>query len=283
MAGVLKYMSRGLEDFLAVGDATLAAISEGRRDEARTVSLGFSKFAQAFGPDLSQIRRELGDLTDRSTRRVLARQRLNTYLSLALFVAGVRGIGLGVSAIGSTRVVSGLRQLVVSTKALELGTDAEPVLIATRDEVGELALYFNRMVDELRARDRVKDTFGKFVDPRLVSRLIAVAQIRPNGAASPSSFRHQAVYGRQRAANRQRRRSPLEQYFGAVANVIHGHRGIIDKYIGDAAWRSGCRRFKRKRHASDACRAALEQQDAIALCESEYRRSLECGATHRSW
>ena len=58
MAGVLKYMSRGLEDFLAVGDATLAAISEGRRDEARTISLGFGKFAQAFGPDLSQIRRE---------------------------------------------------------------------------------------------------------------------------------------------------------------------------------------------------------------------------------
>ena len=164
MAGVLKYVSRGLEDFLAVGDATLAAISEGRRDEARTISLGFGKFAQAFGPDLSQIRRELADLTDRSTHRVLARQRLNTYLSLALFVAAC-GIGLGVSAIGSTRVVSGLRQLVVSTKALELGTNAEPVLIATRDEVGELALSFNRMVDELRARDRVKDTFGKFVDP----------------------------------------------------------------------------------------------------------------------
>jgi hypothetical protein len=40
-------------------------------------------------------------------------------------------------------------------------------------EVGELAQTFNRMIEELHGRDRLKDTFGKFLDPRLVSRLIA--------------------------------------------------------------------------------------------------------------
>ena len=265
MAGVLKYMSRGLEDFLAVGDATLAAISERRRDEARTISLGFGKFAHAFGPDLSQIRRELADLTDRSTRRVLARQRLNTYLSLALFVAAC-GIGLGVSAIGSRRVVSGLRQLVVSTKALELGTDAEPVLIATRDEVGELALSFNRMVDELRARDRVKDTFGKFVDPRLVSRLIASGADQAERRSLTIFFSDIKQFtGISEQLTASAVVHLLNNYFGAVANVIHGHRGIIDKYIGDAVMAFWVPPFSNgDEHASDACRAALEQQDAIA-------------------
>jgi len=102
---------------------------------------------------------------------VLARQRLNTYLSFGLFLAAC-GVGLGISAVGSTRVVSGLRHLVASTRAIESGATSVPVVIRSRDEVGELALSINRMVEELRERDRIKDTFGKFLDPRIVSRLI---------------------------------------------------------------------------------------------------------------
>ena len=92
--GSFKYLSRSLEEFLALGDVTMGALAEGRREDARTASLGFAKFAQAFGPDLSEIRRAVADLTDRSTRMVLARQRLDTYLSFALFLAAC-GIGLG--------------------------------------------------------------------------------------------------------------------------------------------------------------------------------------------
>ncbi|MFZ0073833.1 MAG: HAMP domain-containing protein, partial [Xanthobacteraceae bacterium] len=153
--GSFKYLSRSLEEFLALGDVTMGALAESRREDARTASLGFTKFAQAFGPDLSEIRRAVADLTDRSTRMVLARQRLNTYISFALFLAAC-GIGLGVSAVGSTRVVGGLRQLVASTRAIESGETSVPVVVRSRDEVGELALSFNRMIEELRTRERIK-------------------------------------------------------------------------------------------------------------------------------
>ena len=66
---------------------------------------------------------------------------------------------------GSSRVIGGLRQLVASTRAIESGADSVPVVIRSRDEVGELALAFNRMVEELRTRERIKETFGKFLDP----------------------------------------------------------------------------------------------------------------------
>ena len=126
LGGVLKYLSRNLEDFLAVGQKTLADVAAGRHEDARLDSLGFAKFAQAFGQDLSEIRRDLADLTNRSTSAVLGRQRLNAYLSFALFAVAC-GIGLGISAVGSTRVVAGLRQLVASTKAIEAGADTQPV------------------------------------------------------------------------------------------------------------------------------------------------------------
>src|SRR5262249_556212 len=101
--GSFKYLSRNLEEFLGVGDRTMEALVDGRPEDARKASLDFAKFAQAFGPDLSEIRRAVADLTDRSTREVLAREELDTYLSFALFLAAC-GIGLGISAIGSTRV-----------------------------------------------------------------------------------------------------------------------------------------------------------------------------------
>jgi adenylate cyclase len=232
--GSFKYLSRSLEEFLSVGDRTMAALAEGRREDARTESLNFAKFAQAFGPDLSEIRRAVADLTERSTREVLARQRLDTYLSFALFLVAC-GIGLGISAVGSTRVIGGLRQLVASTRALESGADSVPVVIRSRDEVGELALSFNRMVEELRTRERIKETFGKFVDPRIVTQLIgnsAEQAERRNLTVFFSDIKGFTGISEQLTASAVV--NLLNSYFGAVAAVIHEHHGVIDKYIGDA-------------------------------------------------
>jgi adenylate cyclase len=264
-AGTLRYISRGIEEFLAIGESALARLADGRRDEARAISVGFDKYAQAFGTDLSKIRRDLSDLIDRSTRKVLARQRLNTYLSFGLFFAAC-SIGLAISAVGSTRVVSGLRQLVDSARAIESGENTTPVLVRTRDEVGELAHSFNRMIEELRARDRIKDTFGKFVDPRIVNRLIGSGADQPERRSLTiffSDIKQFSGISEQLTAGAVVHL--LNNYFGAVAQVIHSHHGIIDKYIGDAVMAFWVPPFSTgEDHASDACMAALAQQDAIA-------------------
>src|ERR1700731_498068 len=263
--GSFKYLTRSLEGFLATGELTMSALVDGRREDARTASLGFTKFAQAFGPDLSEIRRSLSNLSDRATRAVLARQRLNTYLSFGLFVVAC-GIGLGISAVGSARVVGGLRQLVVRTRAIESGTDSEPLSVLTRDEVGELALSFNRMVEELRTRERIKDTFGKFVDPRIVTRLIgsgAEQAERRTLTIFFSDIKDFSGISEQLTASAVV--NLLNSYFGTVADVIHAHRGFIDKYIGDAVMAFWVSPFSAgDDHASDACLAARAQQEAIA-------------------
>ena len=269
IGGVLRYLSRDLEEFLTIGDTTLASVAAGKHEEARQASLGFAKFAQAFGPDLSQLRHDLDDLTSRSTSAVLGRQRLNAYVSFALFLAAC-GLGIGISAIGSTRVVAGLRQLVAGTRAVEAGTDAQPVLIRTRDEVGELAQAFNRMIEELRERDRLKDTFGKFLDPRLVTRLIASGADQAERRSVTiffSDIKHFTGISEQLTASTIVHL--LNEYFGAVAKVIHAHRGIIDKYIGDAVMAFWVPPFSAgDDHARDACRAALAQQEAIAALQT---------------
>jgi adenylate cyclase len=268
--GSFKYLTRNLEGFLATGEQTMAALVEGRREDARTASLGFAKYAQAFGPDLSDVRRNLAGLTDRATRNVLARQRLNSYLSFGLFVAAC-GIGLGISAVGSARVVGALRQLVVSTRAIEAGADSEPLSILTRDEVGELALSFNRMVEELRTRERIKDTFGKFVDPRIVTRLIGSGAEQAERRTLTIFFSDiKGFSGISEQLTASAVVNLLNSYFGTVAEIIHAHRGFIDKYIGDAVMAFWVSPFSAgDDHASDACLAALAQQEAIVLLRAQ--------------
>jgi adenylate cyclase len=268
--GSFKYLTRNLDGFLATGEQTMADLVEGRREDARTASLGFAKYAQAFGPDLSEIRRNLAGLTDRATRNVLARQRLNTYLSFGLFLAAC-GIGLGISAVGSARVVEVLRQLVVRTRAIEAGTDSEPLSVRTRDEVGELALSFNRMVEELRTRERIKDTFGKFVDPRIVTRLIGSGAEQAERRTLTIFFSDiKGFSGISEQLTASAVVNLLNSYFGTVAEIIHAHRGFIDKYIGDAVMAFWVSPFSAgDDHASDACLAALAQQEAIILLRAQ--------------
>ena len=268
--GSFKYLIRGLEGFLATGDEVMADLVDGRREDARTASLGFTKYAQAFGPDLSEVRLNLAGLTDRATRDVLARQRLNTYLSFGLFLLAC-GIGLGVSAVGSARVVGGLRQLVVRTRAIEAGTVSEPLSILTRDEVGELALSFNRMVEELRTRERIKDTFGKFVDPRIVTRLIGSGAEQAERRTLTIFFSDiKGFSGISEQLTASAVVNLLNSYFGTVAEVIHAHRGFIDKYIGDAVMAFWVSPFSAgDDHASDACLAALAQQEAVVQLRAQ--------------
>ena len=268
--GSFKYIVRNLEGFLATGEQTMARLAEGKRDEAKAISLGFEKYAQAFGPDLSEIRRGIANLTDRATRTVLMRQRINTYLSFALFMTAC-GIGLGISAVGSARVVAGLRQLVATARAIAAGTHSTPVAVLTRDEVGELATSFNLMIEELRARERIKDTFGKFVDPRLINQLIGSGADHAERRTLTVFFSDIAEFsGTSEQLTASAVVNLLNSYFGTVANVIHEHRGFIDKYIGDGVMAFWISPFSPgDSHASDACLAALAQQEAMVALRAK--------------
>jgi adenylate cyclase len=268
--GSFKYLARSLDGFLTAGEQTMSKLADGKGDEAKAASLGFEKYSQTFGPDLAEIRRGLASLTERATRTVLARQQLNTYLSFALFVAAC-GIGLGISAVGSAQAVRGLRQLVASARAIASGANSAPVVILTRDEVGELARSFNSMVEELRSRERIKDTFGKFVDPRLINQLIGSGADQAERRTLTVFFSDIADFsGISEQLTASAVVNLLNSYFSEVATVIHEHHGFIDKYIGDAVMAFWISPFSAgDTHASDACLAALAQQEAIAALRAK--------------
>src|SRR5260221_5964327 len=204
----------------------------------------------------------------------LDNERLNSRLSFILFLAA-SGIGIAISSVGSEQVVAALRRLLASTRAIEKGETGVTALVTTRDEVGELARAFNRMVAELRDRERIKETFGKFVDPRIVTRLIG----NSDGAPEPAERKMVTIFfsdirGFSNISEQLTAAAMvnlLNGYFTTVAGEIRRHNGIIDKYIGDAVMAFWCAPFSPgDDHALDGCKAALDQLGAIA----EFRNRL---------
>ena len=69
-------------------------------------------------------------------------------------------------------IIRSVRQLLEGTRAVEAGKLDQSINVTTGDEIGQLAAAFNRMVVQLRDNQRVRETFGKYIDPRVVEGLI---------------------------------------------------------------------------------------------------------------
>ena len=55
---------------------------------------------------------------------------------------------------------------------MEAGQLDGTLVVTSQDEIGHLTAAFNRMVEQLRLKERMRETFGKYVDPRIVEGLI---------------------------------------------------------------------------------------------------------------
>ena len=272
IAGTMRFLERQTEPFLNQGQQVLTALVTGNPDQAHDLARGFVRFEDAFGPDLAAVRTELLGLTERASKTVFANQHADFLYNLILFiVAGV--LGLSVSTVISSRVVSRLRQLIAGTKALEDGQTVQQVSVTTHDEIGQLASAFNRMLEELHERERVKDTFGKFIDPRIVPWLVS-----PEASGDQAERRIVTIFfsdikGFSSISERLTAGAMvhlLNGYFSAVANAIRAHGGIIDKYIGDGVMAFWAPPFTPgDEHAMAACRSALAQQAAIVALRPE--------------
>jgi class 3 adenylate cyclase len=183
-------------------------------------------------------------------------------------------VGLIFSHIVSGGIIRSVRQLLEGTRAVEAGHLDRPIDVTTEDEIGQLAAAFNRMVLQLRENLRVRETFGKYIDPRVVEGLID----RPALTVAEGQRRVMTVLfcDLQGFTSLSEGMTPqglvkvINRYLSTMSEPIRTHRGIIDKYIGDgimAYW--GPPFVDEADHARFACLAAQEMIDRIATLRRE--------------
>ena len=264
--GRFDYMKRALPNFIEVGRRMSDASGAGRAEEAGHIAAEFAPYRDLFGEDLTAVRDQLAALTagaagdaDRLDRGLIILE--------VVMLALASLIGLGLSLIVSNRMMAGLERLIEGTRRLQDGDAYEVLPVTSNDEIGKLTVAFNRMVEDLRAKDRIKETFGKFVDPRIVANLLDPAggvdlAERQVATVFFSDIKGFSGLGERLTATTLVKL--LNTYFSEMTTLIHARNGIIDKFVGDGLMAFWTAPFSRgDRYASDACLAALAQQDAV--------------------
>jgi adenylate cyclase len=273
--GGFDLLGRQIPPFIAVGRGVLADVQAGRGREAQQSLAGFARFEQAFGDDLARIRRSISELTRDSTHETEGQAGGILLMNGILFLLAA-STGLAVFTLLAYRLQQAFRTLLEGTRSVEAGELDVELPVKSRDEIGQLTVAFNRMVGELRSKEKIKDTFGKFLDPRIVASLLR-AQSEEDGDTAErrtvtvffSDIQGFSGLSEQLTADVMVRL--LNGYFSTVTGVIRQHNGIVDKYIGDAVMSFWSPPFSRAdKHATDACLAALAQQAAIV----EFKREL---------
>ncbi|MGC8657440.1 MAG: adenylate/guanylate cyclase domain-containing protein [Desulfomonilaceae bacterium] len=137
-----------------------------------------------------------------------------------------------------------------------------------KDEIGQLNRSFNQMVQGLKQRDIIEQTFGRYVDKKVAQDLMSRPEALKLGGEKGlvsimmSDLRNFTVVSEQY--------SPeivitiLNNYFSRMISVIERYRGIIVDFYGDSilVFFNGVDSNVRER-AYDALWCALEMQDEM--------------------
>jgi class 3 adenylate cyclase len=242
-------------------DSLLNAI--GAREDVETKLSALERVRDGVNARLDSVRADMRKLLEEAARRTDSEQ--HRVVLVSLFVAGFAAvIGLGLAGVMTLGLIRPVRRLLAATRSVEAGSLDVQVPITSSDEIGSLTGAFNRMVDELRDKARIRDTFGKYLDPRIVEGLVD----RPELLSSRGERRVMTIYfsdiqgftaiseGLTPAALV----NMLNHYLTAMSDAIRRNGGIIDKYIGDgimAFW--GPPFTPASEQAKVACAAGLEQ------------------------
>lgn len=125
---------------------------------------------------------------------------------------------------------------------------------------------------ELQRRDAITETFGKYVDPRIVKNLIEDCQFSQKGDKRKMTVFFCDLEGFTAMSEKfdaEELVSLLNRYFVLMSEPIRQSKGIIDKYIGDtimAFW--GPPFTDPTEHPRLACQAALRQVELLGQFEA---------------
>jgi class 3 adenylate cyclase len=211
---------------LDTGDSKALADEMARIDELR----------DEVNRKLEGIRADMLVLLRKDANVTVEKQHQVMLISVALTVLAAI-LGLVFAALVSAGVTRPVRRLLEGAKAVEAG-DLDGTLIATsRDEIGHLTIAFNQMVEQLRLKERLRETFGKYVDPRVVEGLIQGPALAAEGQRRVMTVLFCDVKGftsTSEGMTPQGLVKVMNRYFSTMSAPIREHRGVIDKYIGDA-------------------------------------------------
>jgi class 3 adenylate cyclase len=220
----------------AENERLLAALDSGDKKALADEMERVDELRDELNQKLDSVRADMLALLRKDANMTVQKQHQVMLISVALTVLAAI-LGLVFAALVSAGVTRPVRRLLEGAKAVEAG-DLKGTLVATsQDEIGHLTTAFNQMVEQLRLKERMRETFGKYVDPRVVEGLIEGPALAAEGQRRVMTVLFCDVKGftsTSEGMTPQGLVKVMNRYFSTMSAPIRKHQGIIDKYIGDA-------------------------------------------------
>jgi len=270
---MLDFLQQRHKEYEAVLAALQQAIVQGDLGEARHQNRQLDIERDRLNDEAETARREMRALLDQASTLAIHAQEVSVKVGLALLALAL-ALGSLTGAIIIHGMLRPLKRLLTGTAQVQAGNLDTEILVTSRDELGELTVGFNNMVRELRAKARIRETFGRYVDPRIIEDLIE----NPDRLGAIGERREMTIFfsdmrgftdlsegmtpvGMVKVVNR---------YLALMSEPVQRNNGIIDKYIGDgvmAFW--GPPFCQAEEHAVLACLAGIEELSALEAFRAE--------------
>ncbi len=136
------------------------------------------------------------------------------------------------------RMVRSIGRISMAAREVAQGNYGDPLPVRTQDEIGQLTSSFNTMVEGLRERDFISNTFGRYVDEEIAKELMR----RPEATRLGGEKREVAILMSDlrdftplaESLSPDATISMLNRYFSNIIETIRKHKGIIVDFFGDA-------------------------------------------------
>ncbi|MBI3375279.1 MAG: HAMP domain-containing protein [Betaproteobacteria bacterium] len=206
----------------------------------------------------------------------------NLVVVIAVLAAAGLLVSLRLATLVADSVAGPLRDVQRAMAHVERGALDAHCAVVSNDEIGEVAEGFNRMVEGLREREVIRETFGKYVSPEVRDEILA-------GRASLAGALREVtiLFADLRDFTPWVESTPpaevvadLNSYFTEMDAAIRAHRGLVLQFIGDEIEAVFGAPLADPRHAESAARAALGMRDRLAAWNSARRAAGKVALRH---
>jgi len=240
--------------------------------EARGTLEHIDVLRDQFNQKIDAIRADMLAQVFFSTSQVISHQHQAIIVSgIVTLLAAI--VGFAFALLVSSGITRPVRLLLAGTREVEAGRFDKPITVSTQDEIGELAAAFNRMIEQLRHNERIRETFGRYIDPKVVQGLIDRPEVAIDGQRRVMTIMFCDMSGFTSMSEGVTPRGlvkVMNHYFTVMSGPIRSNRGIIDKYIGDAImcyW--GPPFIEEDEQAMLAGLAAIEMADQVPALQKQ--------------
>ncbi len=152
------------------------------------------------------------------------------------------------------------------TKVAEGNLDTR-VPVTSNDEVGELTGRFNTMVEGLREREKIRETFGRYVDESVAATILRrQGEGARSGETGEATILFTDIAGFTTIAEYLTPAElvgALNDYLETVLEPIRARGGVVNTFIGDGLFASFNMPLACEDHAAAAVGAAIDIQRAV--------------------